>query len=453
MHMLNKFSKKTHVKSILTLVGGTAFSQVVSLIALPIITRIYAPEDFGVLALFSSIVTILAIAGCLRYEIAIPLPKSDDEAFGLMLLSLLISAFFSLFLFFLVFLCTEYFDRILAGNAISKFLFLIPLGVWLTSSYNAIQYWATRKKEFKAIATTRMSQACTAAFLQIVCGLIVSSPVGLLIGQICQNGAGVVNLTRKAVSNFWQRVGNVRWSQMKRISQEYQRFPKYSAAEGLANSAGIQLPLMLIATMAVSSEAGFLLLAMRVLTAPMGLIGGAVAQVYYSNAAEKYREENIKEITLQTLGALLKIGVGPILFLSIVAPNIFPLIFGENWERAGVLVGWMGGWMAIQFISSPVSMSMHIRGWQKGMLVLTIFGLVVRVGSVLLAYCVNSIYMVETYIVSSTVFYAICLFVFVRAAQVQVLDFVRAVFRSGLYIVVWIGVGLIFNRSYGWFSL
>jgi len=66
-------------KSVLTLVGGTSIAQALSFLFSPIQTRLFSPEVFGELSVFGSITGIVGIIICLRYELAIVLPKDDDE--------------------------------------------------------------------------------------------------------------------------------------------------------------------------------------------------------------------------------------------------------------------------------------------------------------------------------------------------------------------------------------
>ena len=56
----------------------------------PVLTRLYTPEDFGVLAVYASIVSVLVVVTSLRYELAIPLPADDNTAANLLLLALAI---------------------------------------------------------------------------------------------------------------------------------------------------------------------------------------------------------------------------------------------------------------------------------------------------------------------------------------------------------------------------
>ena len=78
----SKFSKNS-----LLLIGGTAISQLIPIGISPLLTRIYTPKEFGVLALFVSIAKIISVFSTGRYEPAIVLPKKDKEALNLMAIS------------------------------------------------------------------------------------------------------------------------------------------------------------------------------------------------------------------------------------------------------------------------------------------------------------------------------------------------------------------------------
>ena len=57
--MSNK--NESHIKNIITLSSAPLFSQILGFILTPIITRLYSPEDFGFLNLFSSRSLILLV--------------------------------------------------------------------------------------------------------------------------------------------------------------------------------------------------------------------------------------------------------------------------------------------------------------------------------------------------------------------------------------------------------
>lgn len=55
----------------ITLMGGSAcLGQGLMILATPILTRLYTPADFGVLAVYTSLLSVSVVV-CLRYELAL----------------------------------------------------------------------------------------------------------------------------------------------------------------------------------------------------------------------------------------------------------------------------------------------------------------------------------------------------------------------------------------------
>jgi peptidoglycan biosynthesis protein MviN/MurJ (putative lipid II flippase) len=73
----------------------------------------------------------------------------------------------------------------------------------------------------------------------------------------------------------------------------------------------VQVPLILIGSLAASTEVGFLMLGMRLMQAPVGLIGSSISQVFFSQAVDAHRRDELPELVTKSLSALLKTGVGP----------------------------------------------------------------------------------------------------------------------------------------------
>ena len=440
------------IRSITLLVGGTAFAQALMVLVLPILTRLYSPQDFSVLAVYASLLGIISVAACLRLDIAIPMPETDGDAANLLALALGFCLLVSVATALPILLAPAAIARLLHQPGLQAYLWLLPIGVLLAGTYSALQYWATRKKIFGVIAKTRMTQAIGAAGTQLGMGWLGLAPSGLLVGQAISSGAGVVGLGRRVLTVDRAALSDVSQPNMRRLFREYDRFPKYSTFEALANTGGIQLPVILIAALAIGPEAGFLMLGMRVIQVPMNLIGNAISQVYLAHAPEEYRAGTLGNFTAGILGGLMKTGVGPLLFAALVAPQAFALIFGEKWQRAGVLVAWMTPWFVAQLMSSPVSMVMHVRNRQRGMMILTIAGLCLRVGAIGAAAAFLPGRLSEMYAVSGAVFYLACFFIFSNLAGLRLQDY-RLLLKSGFnFVALWVLLGLVARYALGRFA-
>jgi O-antigen/teichoic acid export membrane protein len=232
----------------------------------------------------------------------------------------------------------------------------------------------------------------------------------------------------------------LKWPKMLAAFSTYYRFPKYSALEALSNSAGIQLPIILIATLATRSEAGFLLLALSIIQAPMGLMGNAVAQVYLSRAPDEFRNGRLNAFTVRVFGGLIKAGVGPLIFGGILAPAVFAKIFGPEWYRAGVLVLWMTPWFVLQFLATPIAMALQISNNQKLALLLQLSGLVVRTLCVYVASFAGGL-LSEAYALSGLVFYFSYLVLILYVVRARPVEIFQELKNSFPVVLIWILAG------------
>ncbi|MDP4274087.1 MAG: hypothetical protein Q8907_07400, partial [Bacteroidota bacterium] len=85
---IRQYKDSEFFRNIITLFSGNVVAQIIPLLAYPVLTRLYQPSDFGTLALFTSIVGILSVMATGRYELSVILPKRDEDAAGLLVLSL-----------------------------------------------------------------------------------------------------------------------------------------------------------------------------------------------------------------------------------------------------------------------------------------------------------------------------------------------------------------------------
>ena len=62
-------------KNVIILFTGKSIAYALPVIVVPILTRIFTPEEFGIFAFYSAIVATLAVLANAGYENAIVLPK------------------------------------------------------------------------------------------------------------------------------------------------------------------------------------------------------------------------------------------------------------------------------------------------------------------------------------------------------------------------------------------
>ncbi len=362
-------------RNVVTLMTGTTFAQALLILVAPILTRLYSPDDFGVFALYTSILGIIAVVACWRYELAIVLPEKDEDAANLLVLSICICFGMALFTLVLVALFREPVATLLNAPELAPWLWFMPLSLLAAGLFAAFNYWSTRQKQFKRLAARTITQSIVTATAQIGTGVVhpTVSAGGLIGGSIVGQLTATGRLAWQIAKDEGQQIRNsITKLNTIQMSIRYKDFPIYSSWSGLLNSASTMLPALLLGYFFTPAVVGFYALGHRVLAMPMGVVGGSIAQVFFPRATEARRTGNLDRLSLDMFNRLLAIGFVPFLLITIVAPDLFALVFGAGWWVAGEYVRWMSIWLLFVFISSPLSTMYAVMERQREGLIVNI---------------------------------------------------------------------------------
>lgn len=164
---IKKLFKSQYARDASTLMVGTTLGMVIQLLSSPLLSRLYNDSAFGVLQLFSSTYAILSIIATLRYELAIMLPKSDDDAFCVLGAScgctVIFSALCQLFVW-----GVRAFHISLFGLSELSWLKYMPAATLVMGLYYSFNYWLNRRKRYFNLAINRIVQNTLIVGLSIV---------------------------------------------------------------------------------------------------------------------------------------------------------------------------------------------------------------------------------------------------------------------------------------------
>ncbi|PLY10476.1 MAG: translocase [Arcobacter sp.] len=386
--MTNNFLKKTEFrKHVLTLLTGTTISQAIPVAISPILTRIYSPEDFGLLAIYISIVTILATVIAGAYDFAIVLPKHDKDVIPLLQLSFLITSIISIIVLVIVTLFNNEIMILLNNKEIGIWLYFLPLSIFLMGIYQTISFWLNRHKYYKQIATTRVIQSGTTAFFQLLMGVLTITISGLITGRII----GQVFSTWVILRIFFKKkkilIRRFQQNKIYALAKRYKRFPLYETWSNLLNSSSTEVPVILITSLFSIKTAGFYALANRILLLPLSLLGSSIGQVFLQKASETRKDiVQLKLITQSIFSKLVYIGVLPIGIIMIFGDVIFAFIFGNEWKISGEFSQVLALWLFFVFITSPLSNLLIVLEKQKESLFFNILIFISRISSIIFGF-------------------------------------------------------------------
>ncbi len=371
-------------KNVLTLMSGTTISQALPIAISPILTRIYTPEDFGVFALFIAISSIFGSIANARYDLAIMLPKKDEDAINIFALGFIITTIFSFFLLIIIFLFNIQIIKLLNNEEVGSWLYFIPFVVFFTGIYNLLNYFNNRKQYYKDIANSIIIKSVIAAIIQLIIGFLKNGPTGLITGQILSQMFANSVLLKNIIKNK-VLVSHIKFIKIIANAKRYRNFPKFSMLAIFANTLSYHLTNILISSLYSVATLGFYSLVQRVLGAPSALIGISISQVFYQEASSEKQKTGMAIHTFKTtLKKLILIAIPSFIILYFIVEDLFAFVFGEEWRVAGKYAIIVLPFFFIKFIASGISIILPLFEkqkieviWQIILIIITIFGLVI----------------------------------------------------------------------------
>lgn len=350
-------NRRSFAFDVLTLAGGTTFAQILMVIAVPILTRLYGPEDFGVWALYISITGIVSVIVCLRYEFSIMLPESDEEAINLLGLCFLAVLFVTSLSLVLIWYSRDFIVEILNSPQIRDYLWFIPPFVFVNGIFLALNSWNSRTKLFKRLSISKVSSSISTVVMQISLGFMrKNSPWGLIIGNLGGQAVATLILGGQIWKDDRRLIKkSLGWGKIYKGFKRYHKFQFIDTWSALMNSISWQLPAFLLAAFFSPAIVGFYSLGFRLLQLPMSLVGSSISQVFFQRASRAFSEGTLPSLVESVFRMLVLIGMFPILILTITGSDVFTVIFGSAWTEAGVYAQILSLWAFIWFISSPLS--------------------------------------------------------------------------------------------------
>lgn len=355
--LYHKLIRNDFIHSVTVLVSGTALSQVIIVALTPLLTRLYTPEDFGVLSVYSSVMLTVAIVTSLHYETAIPLPEKEKDAVNLLALSFFILLMNVLLSFIILAVFKEPLLSLFNIEGMNKMIDFLPLSILGFGLFQVYQLWLLRQENYAQITKGKVRMNVSQIFSQTGLGFITTSSFGLIAGEVAGRLIGGGGMALSSWKEVKKKKAFLSRRKMWKLAKRYRRFPLVSSWSSLLSGLTSHLPMLFIAYALGVKAAGWYLLANRILALPDALLGYSVKQVYMAKSA-KIIHASFSGFSALFWGTVKQMGlISLFIYIPIVlfSPFVFPFVFGESWGDAGVFVQCMSVLFLGQLIAGPIS--------------------------------------------------------------------------------------------------
>lgn len=381
----NDVNHNNFFKNVLFLSGGTFSTQVIGLLVAPLITRLYLPEQYGVLTVFISILGLFAGSECLRFELAIPIAENDEDAISLIALCLIVLASFSLIIFLVFLLSGNAIFGYLSATSIPHLRVLLPIGILLNGLYQILMRWNLRILAYGRISISKFVQSIVSNLLKLFFGVLHFSGLGLIVSQLFGENTAIIILGKTIFKKKYNPKKIFSIKEIKKLAIRYINFPLFSLPSTFISGISTQIPILFLSSMFSSSVAGLFSFSLGIVSIPVTLIGGSIGDVFFAEAASigKGNVSEIQRLSKELFKKLFLVGLIPLLCLILSGPYLFELVFGSEWSMAGEYARILSFFAFSQLLFQPLSRVYDIFDKQKELLLITILRIILVVSSFL----------------------------------------------------------------------
>ncbi|MDC9823049.1 oligosaccharide flippase family protein [Devosia sp. ZB163] len=349
--------ENSYARDTLTNTLGLLAAAALPVLILPILARLYSPEDFGLLGVTAAATGLGTIASTGRYEAAILLPKRETDAIAVAM----VAACFVLATTALLggAVCVAWLMNVSLIRQHAELAILVVVSTSFAGSAQILINWAIRGRRFALSSMARIASATTTALASVVFGLLGAGAAGLAAAAAAGYLASCLAL---GVSLYLRRNATAIPTGADIVAQarKYRDFPLFSLPSDLANTLATNLPVLFFSTFFGAAAAGYLTMFQRIWAGTAVLVQGLGETFRQRAASERHDTGSFVNTMNMTFRALAALAV--VLFATLLAlgPLLFELFMGPQWREAGVYGQILAPLVCLQFIASPLSWSFYL---------------------------------------------------------------------------------------------
>ena len=332
---ITSVSERRFFADIFKLSTLTAMAKIISIVTLPLLTRIYDPHAFGTLSGFVAMLGIVGAIGAFKIEYAVSLPKSLKKARYLLAASLVISLGVIALTAFGAYYIWPLFSKEPVPVSMSALFIISSAGVLY---FRIFRQWLTRIESYQAIGWSQCDQSIVQMVFRIIIPFIpgISPMPGLIAGDSVGRLAMCYRVWRKSATfpilKYIKRV-RVWWN----ILKGYRKHCITHTASALLNELPIAFFSLTVIYFYQETQAGYVSMAYQAVQAVANVLSVAVAHVFFGNITVIFHNQPnlVHGKFIRIISQLFLLILPGAILILFWGPWIFSTILGEKWATSG----------------------------------------------------------------------------------------------------------------------
>ena len=354
--MRNNVRLSGFVRNLVQILKGTVVGQMISVVTLPLLTRLFSTESFAILGLVNTLCGALGPSAAGRLDVAAAVNDNQSDRDKLSAAAIWFTFIYCLLIWFIYrsLSTVPYFH-----HNLEKYIelgFLGPISIFIFACVQIGRYSANGRSDFSLLGISAIIMAISFLSISILLWMLGFHTFGLvaafLLSQLlvsvflfirCNLFANLL-LTRKHLE----------------LVIKNKSFPIFNATSTLLDGITIALPFMFLMMHHSTNDIAIYSVVTRFIAGPLGMIGYAVSQVVLKRTADNVNANNPTLKNHLRLAIYLSISAFGIFILSLLlrlidSHTMFENILGAEWGNLGIIFIILAPSICVRFVVSSLS--------------------------------------------------------------------------------------------------
>jgi O-antigen/teichoic acid export membrane protein len=376
--------KGDFLRSLVVLLSGTVVAQVFNVAFIPVLSRVYSPDELGVLGFYMQIVMFLTALVTLRLELSLPIERYAPHRYAL----------FRYAIRWTLLLCGLVFVPVLVIVLINDFtsvfnsmLILIPIGVVLHGLFNLGMYWELGSERFNQITLAKLTRSGSINGLKLLFGIFHFGPIGLIISVLIGMFISLFAFAKGFKESLKSFTFTRKSIKTKYLLHKHRDLYYFNLPHTLVDLTRDLILASFIMYSFSEHEFGSYNQSYFLLRLPLIFVGEAVGQALFSKCSTLVdSKKKIMPFVIKVVAGLTAASIIPFVTIFFFGSEIFVFVLGEEWVDSGLYSEIITWWAMVIFIASPLSFIPILLDRQRSYFSLNILRAVFLIGAIYIPY-------------------------------------------------------------------
>lgn len=384
------------LKSVAKISSGTIIGQLVSILTLPVVTRLYGAEIIGSWTAIYAIASIVVYCCDLGLSQALMI-ESDDQVEKLYQMISTLSLLICVPAFLI---SVGYY--LLNGHNFGDSLIYAGFAILYAYTLRQVQTcytWLNRDKQYNILMRNPVINYAAVAVFSICLGLLGFKQYGYYWGVILGQFLTLVNMKM----NLPKKMFCFDMEYYRTMLQKHRDFVKYQMPAQISTQLRQQLPNLLISSLFGNTILGYFSISQKLISIPITFIGQALGKVFYQTAAEMQRQgKNVAVFLQRNMNRAIMVAAIPMILFTAYGDAAIVLFFGKEYALGGVISRIIVFRALFTFLSTSLAGIDIVSGQQKTTLQTCLAQTVLACASVIVGFYVSESIIVTTWLIVIT---------------------------------------------------